>query len=261
MLSCPGLRCGQELTETIIRRMAAHDSGLAMTDTDSESMNKHISRISGGYLILVVLGILASWKLDDVRSVVSGLSRVDEMGITTAAALAAFASGAGFVVIHFGVHESIDNLLFGARKEVDTHICGTIRKEAGATLGREVTATDGDLMKLFYSFTNQLDEKWPTLRSRAFEVWGQYYISMNIVAISLVAIAIEIMLVGVDSPDLPLSSLVILVLLSFGLLVGYHSQRRIRPKFIDSIADSQLIMMTKDQRQEFDSRVRARFGG
>jgi hypothetical protein len=228
---------------------------------DNESMQKFISRISGGYLIVVVLSVFISWKYDDIVGHIAEISEIDISGVTVAVLLTIVASISGFIFIHFEIHKSIDSLVFGALRDTNQYICGSIRRESEITLGRPVSATDNELMNLFYSFVNRRDEVWPALWNRSFEVWKHYWTAMNLFGVSVVGAIIEALLMILDSPHPSLSFVILVVLVLFSLFVWYNSRYHWRPKLIDSIAEPQLVMMTKDQRAEFDKKVRDRFGG
>jgi hypothetical protein len=226
---------------------------------DNESMQKFVSRISGGYLIMVVLSIFISWKYNAIAGHIGAISEIDISGITIAVLLTLAASISGFIFIHFEIHKSIDNLVFGALRGTNQYICRTVRRESEITLGRPISATDNELMNLFYSFVNRRDEVWPTLWDRSFEVWKHYWSAMNLFGVSVVGAIIEIFLIMFDSPHPSFSIVIVVCLALFALLVWYNSRYRLRPELIDTIAEPQLVMMTKDQRAEFDEKVKKRF--
>lgn len=233
---------------------------LAMGETGSGSMKKSISKVSGTFFVIVMLFVFASWKYNEISSHITEISEIDVSGITVLFALTVMASAVGFALIHFKTYEAIDNIFFKARRKTDQYICTYIRNEAEATLGRKVSATDDELMYIFYFFVNRKDKNWSTLWNMAFDEWTDYWISMNLIVISVMGVSLETLLIRYAAPHIAFALVVAVFLGVLAVLLWFNSQYCIRPRLIPKIAKPQLIMITKNFRAEFDTTVRERFG-
>ncbi|MBI4186327.1 MAG: hypothetical protein HY530_02330 [Chloroflexi bacterium] len=111
----------------------------------------------------------------------------------------AFIVTAYFLVGFLDIHNWLEKTFFKERKKVDDYIRNWIITpctQVSCTRGKRGILKDEErkLMNLFYTFISKGD----TERERAFAYWGDYFISVNLIFISLLAFLATIVIVAFD---------------------------------------------------------------
>jgi len=163
-----------------------------------EKMKRRISGATalaiGIYLVLFLWLVSPSWWVELLSDLPSWL----ELVIKIVSPPALFGGIAYFLVI-LNIHNYLDNKFFGERKKVDGYIRDQLttpcKKTPCARAERGILREEEQkLMNLFYTFIPPDD----TERERAFSYWGDYFITVNLSAISILGLAGVLVTIAFD---------------------------------------------------------------
>lgn len=159
-----------------------------------EKMKRKISGATA--LIIGVYGVLFLWWVSPSWWV----EFLSDLPPWIEWALPPVLGGIAYFFVILNIHNLIDNRFFRERKKVDNYIRGQVTtpcKETSCARAKKgiLEEEEQKLMRLFYTFIPPDD----TDRELAFSYWGEYFITVNLSAISilgftgaLVAIAFDV---------------------------------------------------------------------
>lgn len=149
----------------------------------------------GVYIVLFLWLLSPGWWVE----LLSDLPPWLELGIKYASPPVVLGGIAYFFVI-LNIHNRIDNKFFGERKKVDDYIRGQLTTPCNKTQCARaekgiLEKEEQKLMNLFYTFIPP-DDTW---RELAFSYWGDYFITVNLSAISILGFTGALVAIALDT--------------------------------------------------------------
>lgn len=178
-----------------------------------EKMKRRISGatafIIGIYIVLFLWLVSPSWWLELLSELPTWIGVIMQ-------AFPLVLGGIAYFFVILDIHNQIDNRFFKERKKVDDYIRNQLTtpcREISCDRANRGILKDEEqkLMNLFYTFIPSDD----TDRERAFSYWGEYFITVNLSAISILGFVGALISLAFDLSRVVNPAFIIILVFSF----------------------------------------------